>query len=127
MLGDQPSALGMLVVMVLKMLTRTRNIVMRSVILRHGLVGGSLVQYPWSSPAGHHVRGDEEADPGDHDEHAGGEVARDDVVRHLPGGGHGDNKFFGAFYVQSPTFGKQRSIPISAMRIDSFPPKVSMQ
>ena len=96
MLGDQPSALGMLVVMVLKMLTRTRNIVMRSVILRHGLVGGSLVQYPWSSPAGHHVRGDEEADPGDHDEHAGGEVARDDVVRHLPGGGHGDNKFFGA-------------------------------
>ena len=80
---------------------------MRSVILRYGLVGGSLVQYPWSSPAGHHVRGDEEADPGDHDEHAGGEVARDDVVRHLPGGGHGDNKFFGAEsgrYVQSSPF-----------------------
>ena len=57
---------------------------MRSVILRYGLDVGSLVQYPWSSPAGHHVRGDEEADPGDHDEHAGGEVARDDVVRHLP-------------------------------------------
>ena len=74
----------MFVVMVLKMLTRTRNIVMRSVILRYGLVGGSLVQYPWSPPAGHHVGGDEEADPGDHDEHAGGEVAGDDVVRHLP-------------------------------------------
>ena len=74
--------------MVLKMLTRTRNIVMRSVILRYGLVGGSLVQYPWSPPAGHHVGGDEEADPGDHDEHAGGEVAGDDVVRHLPDGGH---------------------------------------
>ena len=35
-------------------------------------------------PAGHDVGGDEEADPGDDDEHAGGEVARDDVVRHLP-------------------------------------------
>ena len=62
---------------------------MRSVILRYGLVGGSLVQYPWSPPAGHHVGGDEEADPGDHDEHAGGEVAGDDVVRHLPDGRHG--------------------------------------
>ena len=40
-------------------------------------------------PAGHHVGGDEEADPGDHDEHAGGEVAGDDVVRHLPDGRHG--------------------------------------
>ena len=34
--------------------------------------------------ARHDVGGDEEADPGDDDEHAGGEVACDDVVRHLP-------------------------------------------
>ena len=35
-------------------------------------------------PPGDHVRGDEEGDPGDHNEHPGGEITRYDVVRHLP-------------------------------------------
>ena len=37
-------------------------------------------------PPGDHVRGDEEGDPGDHNEHPGGEITRYDVVRHLPPG-----------------------------------------
>ena len=37
-----------------------------------------------SHPPGHNVGGNEEADPGGHDEHAAGEVPGDDVVRHLP-------------------------------------------
>ena len=34
-------------------------------------------------PPGDHVRGDQEWDPGHHDKHPGGEIASDDVMRHL--------------------------------------------
>lgn len=34
-------------------------------------------------PSRDHVRRDQERDPGHHDKHSGGEVTRDDVVRHL--------------------------------------------
>ena len=34
-------------------------------------------------PSRDHIRGNQERDPGHHDKHPGGEVTRDDVVRHL--------------------------------------------
>ena len=36
------------------------------------------------SPAGNNISRDEKGDPTDDDEHGGGEIAGDDVVRYLP-------------------------------------------
>ena len=79
----QPSALGMLVVMVLKMLTSTRNIVIRRVILRRNILFCILVEM-MISPARNHVWRNQKTDPGHHHEHTRGQIASDNVVRHLP-------------------------------------------
>ena len=80
----RPSALGMLVVMVLKMFTRTRKTVMRRVILcRMDWIILNRILFQ-DLPARDNIRGDEKANPTDDDKHSRGKVAGDDVVGYLP-------------------------------------------
>ena len=73
----------MFVVMVLKMLTRTKKTVMRRVILDKANNHHCGKRVVLGSPARDDVRRYKEGDPGDDDKHPGWQVAGDNVVRHL--------------------------------------------
>ena len=67
----RPSAFGMLVVMVLKMLTRTRKTVIRSVILVRSKIYLKLFSvFAVCSPSRHYIWRYEETDPTDNDKHS---------------------------------------------------------
>ena len=81
-----PSAFGELVVMALKMLTRTRNKVTSRAILpwKFNFETIFIIYYVFIATNLNVIWRNEEGGPADHDEQWAGEVVRDHVVSHLP-------------------------------------------